>query len=444
MAEEIQKTTQELPIKFEPIAEKLTKLFSELPEEKISEVNAVLVPFVESVGKLCDNLPLIIKGTTNAEKAMQKWQSIEDDEDEEQVMALLGKVKQSYEVNTNRRKEITEAGDKLKAFAIQFEKKVSDDAKEKNEYNRLRSMVQQRQQKKLDEKREQERLAARRREIENYKVELGLQVTKELSSMLTFVVTKADSGSKDYFDKLTLENFDEKAAIFSNWKPKLKIEDYDKCFVISFDSSKINDADYKELVSKLKSEETYDKWNALVMEQTAPFIEAWKAKIPQLKADKEAIAKANSEEEKKRIEKEQAEKAEFDERRRVQALKARQDQIDKENEEAASLKKLENDFQEQATVQSLEDAGLSKKVLRYKSVKDFPKAFAAIVYHCMMHKDFPGIFKLDKNKQAVKDAIGRAEYRDEIKWWNNFFMQKCDAKPEGVDFEEDSKIIVKK
>ena len=349
MSEEIRKP--ELPIKLEPLVEKVIKLYTELPEERVEEVNAALVPYLESVGVLCDNLPPLIKGTSNAVKAMKKWTAIESDEDEEDVRVLLGKVKESYEVNSDRRKKITAPADALKDFLMPFEKSVSSDSKEPNEYNRLKGLIVQRQQKKLDEKRRQEAEAARKKAIENHKIDLKLQLQKQLSQMVIDIISRTDSGCKKFWDETTLENFEVNEKKFRSMKVKLKDADFNSYYTFNYDKNLLSDSEFNAFIEDVKKEETFDKWNIEIVEKCTPIVNEWIEKIPEIKLNKEQLAEAASEEEKARLAREQKDKADLDEKRRRQQLEAQQKLIDKENEEKASMDKMENEFGEQIAVQ---------------------------------------------------------------------------------------------
>lgn len=436
----------ELPIKFEPITEKLTKLYEDLPADQRDQVTAVLVPYFESVKTMCELLPKIIQGPTAAEKALIKITAVEDDEDVESVSGTLGKVKESYEVNSARRKQITQPADDLKAYLMQFEKKVSTDAKEKNEYNRVRMLIQNYQQEKLEKVRKQQAAAEAERKRKDAIVDIGLKVSSKFTNLLVTLVKKADDGSKDFLiDKTTVENFDAQAATFSGWKPKLKEDDYNNCFKVDYDVFSMTAEDFKAAIAEIKKVETYEKWNAKVIEETTPFIEAWKKKIPQIKADKIAIANAASEEAKKKLQAQQDAQAEKDRLAREKELKDKQDSIEKEASDKAELSKMENNFQEQAVMQTLEDPGSVKKVLRFIDDKSAPKALSEIIYHMFLNKrgKFKGIYKL-KDGQRVKDKFGRDEYVDWVDFLMRFHVANVDDIPTGCTIEEESKVAIKK
>jgi hypothetical protein len=436
--------SQTLPIKFEPIVEKLIKCYEALPPERLKEVNQVLIPVFQSFEALADNLPDLIKKTTNAHVAMTKFPEIKTDEDREAAMELLGKIKNSYEVNSKRRKLITEAPDAFKDYLMQFENQVDYTGKKKNEYTRIKSDITRYDQLKLEENKRQEAEAARRKEIENHKVDVKLQIEKNIVALIGSYVAKTDAAGKEFFDKITLETWDAQILKFKGWKPKIKVEDFDKCFEVTFNGDLLTIEDMLELKHDCKMDNPYEEKNAAMQERAKPFIDAWIAKIPEIRAEKEALLKAASEEEKAKLEREQKEKAELEQRRRENILRLQQEQENKANEQKAQISKISNEFQEQGTVQQLESVGPTKKILRFNSEKEFARAFAEIVHHCILRPKFPGIYKLDAKKEKVLDAQGRPEYRDEIKWWTNFFMSNCDAKITGTTIEEDVKTIVRK
>jgi len=435
-----------LPIKLEPISEKLAKFYAEIPEDQVTPFNDMLVPYVQAIETMADLLPKIIKGTANAEAAMAKITNIESEEDIEQTMGLLGKVKESYEVNQERRKKITAPMAEMSKFLMSFEKKVSTDAKEDNHYNRLKGLIQRRQQEILNERRRQEAEAAKRREREDHKVALELEFNKKLAAALIETVKKADESIQSFINQFTVENFDEQSEKLLKAKPTFKQNIYDSCFMGSVNPSLIDEDELLILIKECKEKEPYSKWQAAYVEQVTPTIEKWKGKLPELKAEKIAIANAKDEAERVRLEKEKKAREDAADKQRQDDLAAKQKQMEEDAKREADLKSMENNFREQGAVQELADPGLIKKTLRLSDdVKEIPAALTKIVFQCMMHKDFEGIYQLDKNGKRKLDTAGRPEYATGIQWWlTQFQKMKIDLQIQGTVWVEDSKVIIRK
>jgi hypothetical protein len=309
-----------------------------------------------------------------------------------------------------------------------------------NEYNRLRGLLSSYKQRELNKKKAVEEAAAKKRERDNQLVDLKTGILKSLNNMVTEKIRKAETGSQAYFDACTLENFDERAEQFKKMKPKLKEQDWEDCFIVGAEHKVTH-----EWLNEIKQAESFDKYNDLVMAGATPIINAWRAKIPDLKQELVELSKVAAD-------KEASEKLILEQKRKAQQEAARrQAEIDENAKKAsqeldtqAGLDKMSNAFAEQATVQQAGDVGSVKYVLKFNDPKKTPQALATIIYHCMAHPDFPGIQKKTKDKKPAIDDEGRPEYVDAVQWWINFFMTKCDASIDGTDVFEKAKIIIRK
>lgn len=348
--------------------------------------------------------------------------------------ALLVKIKTTYDGVYAMRKGITDTTDQIKEFLMQYEKDLSYDAKANTGYNHIREIIQKFKQTELDLNKKAEEAAARKREIENYKVDLVTAMKKGLLDLMADKVERANTQSRAYFDSKTLDEFDEAAKVFAGMKVKLKQEDYEKCFDVFYDNTKITPAEYAQLINKTRLDETYDKWNEKIVVAVTPILNEWRAKIPDIKRQKLEMAKAN-EDEKKRLEEENARQAKAeDERRKTEAERIKN--VEKNAiEQQAEVNRMSNSFVEQATNQELADTGPSKKVLKFSDKKEEQgQAFLSICYHVMMSPKFPGLFKKDKD-----------EYTDAVGWFVRFFETNCkDRTVEGAQWVEQAKVIVRK
>lgn len=386
-----------------------------------------------------DNLPEMIRVRDNMVNRMSQITTIADEEEEESVTAVLVASKKGLEKITEHRKAITEPLDAIKKQAMTYEKEATE------QDTRLRGLLQQFKQSKLDAQKEVERQAAAKKAKENHKVDLSAQVKKNLTAMVITLTKESDDYSKGFFDKATVDNFDSEATKFKGIKPRLKEDKYNACFAPAYNRNIITDEEFKAYMDELKQTDdlSYASWSLMAVETIVSVLNRWRAQIDDIKAEKITIAKAKGEE-KERLEKEKAERDAAEQERKQKQFDDLQKKAEKQISEETELGKMNNSFVEQVTVQSAGDKGLVKKVIKFSDRTKEMKALCTIIAHCMAHKDFPGFQKRDKNKIPDVDDQGRPVYIDPVQWWINFFIAKCDADIDGTVVFEDSKVIVRK
>lgn len=387
-------------------------------------------------------LPDMHAGSAKAVAAMKEIEVIEDDKDREYANNVLVHVRSAYTKINGWRTEITQHFDELKKKFMEYERPLGDD--KNSEYTRVRHLIATYDQEKIDKRKKLEEDAARKKERENHLVDIGAAILTNLSNLVLAKTKKGDEDSAAYFKAATLEDFDERAEKYKKMKPNLKTEEYLSCLEVPYKRMLFNEAEMKDIKSTIAKVETFEKWNQEVINAATPIINEWKAKIPELKQNLINLKNASDQSERDRIAAEQAARAKEEEDRRRQSIQQQHADTTAEIANQAELSKLENSFVEQAVVQQAGEAGPVKYVLKFTDHKTTLPALTKIMYHCMSHKDFPGIQKLDKNKKPVFDAKGRPEYIDAIQYWINFFLSKCDIHIDGTVVTEDAKVIVKK
>lgn len=393
-----------------------------------------LVALVQEYG------PKMIKGRDRAVAALEKITEVTEANIEDTTQ-LLVKAKQTSDIIQKWRKEVTGPLDEIKKSLMTYEKDIID------QEDRVRKEIGKFKQQQLDAIRAEEERARKLREREDYKTDLTVIMRKNLQDMVMSIIVSTDEQSEKFFATATVDDFDEKAKRYATMKPVLKQPLYDKCFEIAFDGAKITPEEFKALVASVQLNETFAKYEGLVIDGCIPVINQWRGKIPDLKLKKIELEKAKDdaaklqalqEQQRKEQESEQArKKAEFEEKRKV---------ANEELNQQAEVDKMGNAFQEQAMTQTLEDKGPVKKVLKFNNPKLMGKAFNTIVYHVMASPKFGGFQKREpRTKELVYDDKGRPEYIDQVQWWINQFMSlKIDAHIEGTEVLEDSKVIVRK
>lgn len=361
------------------------------------------------------------------------------------VSETLSAAKNAYDLWNKWRVELTAPMDEFKKQAMEYEKAVAYDGKTDNYYTKIRQEIVKIENKKIAKKRVDEETARKKKELENYKVDLTTNVKRNFANLLITRITEVNKGSKDYFDASTLETFDERAETFKAMKPKLKQEHYDSCLLPVKNDTKLTSEEKKELLEKIVVEETYDKWNLAVSEAILPTINEWRAKIPMLKQQLVDLANAKSEEDRKKLEAEQAQKAADEQARKdaeiAQQTQAAQLQIDTQ----AQMDKMNNEFVEQATVQSLTDTAPVKYQYVLKDPKLMVKGLMNAIYHTLSSPKFKGIYKMDKSgKKVIDPATGQPTLIPEIDYWFKFAAENCDVELEGMELVEIAKVTIKK
>lgn len=388
-------------------------------------------------------VPKLEIGSQKAVAAMQSITQITNDDELAKANDLLVAVRATYDKMLALRKPITEQFDNFKTEIMKYEKALGQDYAG-NETSRLRNLIGAYNQKKLDAKREAEEKARKEKEKANYKVDIIARIKKNLADMIIERVRNVHSGSKDFFDKTTLDVFDDRAKQFKSFKPNLKQEHFAKCFETEYNRSILSEEEFNELVNTLQVEESYSKWNDLVIVEVAPALNEWIGKIPDIKqklVDLKNVAD-DADAKKKLEEKQKADDAE-QERIRKEELDKKQKESDDTIKRDSDIDKLQNEFREQAVTQQLEDTGPVKLILKFLDDKPV-KALAEIMYHCFMHEKFPSIIKNGKDKKPKFDEHGFPEYVDGVDFFVSFFLKNCDVNVKGVEIKEVPRVIIRK
>ena len=383
-------------------------------------------------------LPTMKLGHDRGVALMSQYTSIDDDDKRHEVHDTLLAIKATYDKVFGMRKEITTYLDELKANFMQYEKPLSPENKS-SEYMRLRNMLTIYDQKKLEEKREAERVARQKKEFEDAMVDIEASVLTMLNNLMADKARIADEICSRFFADTTLDNFDKRMSEFRVMKPKLKVDEYEACFSTTHTNPLIRD-----YLDGFKKVETYEKWNQTFLDRCMPVINEWRAKIDQHKEHLTKLKNASDESERSRIADEQARKEAADKERRDRELREqalRENQVVEKN---ASTAKLENSFVEQITTQQLGETGPVNKKLIFTKPEGQLKALTTIIYQCMIHKKFPGIEKIDrKTGQKIKDKFGDPEYVEGVSYWVDFFQKNCDAAIPDTKVIEQTKTIIR-
>lgn len=404
---------------------------------------------IETLLTVFKEIPPVKELTTKLEKAssacatmLQEFPIPTSDEEYEENNQVLVVVREQYGKMKSLREGITKQTDELKDYLMEFERPF-DTTKKDNAYAKARLVQEQYQQQKLEKTRAEQALIAKRKELENHKVDLRAKIMENLTNNVTETIKRLDIYCTEFFRTLGFEEFDKKAEDFKRMNPKLKVETYDACFQVTFNANLIKPDEIAVFISEIKATETYEKWNTEVKTAVAPTLNEWRARIPEIKQKLVDLMNASAEQaEKIRKQDEIDEKLAAEKRLKDIETLAEAKKVD--IQQTANMEKMGNEFAAQVGSQSLEDPGSVKLILKFTDAKTTPKALFEIMYHCFSSPEFPGIQKRDGKKQLMFDDKGRPIYIEAVQWWLDFFMKNCDAAIENTKVFEDSKITVRK
>jgi hypothetical protein len=407
----------------------------------MSELPVKIEPLVAQIK---ESVPKFEKWRDRAVAAMAEITEIANDADLNEVNDVLVAVRGTYDGIQERRKEITTPLDELKKQLMSYEKDLDPSSKD-SDASRLRNLIGAYNQKKIDEKKRIEEEARLQKEKENHKVDIQKRIEKNLADMVISKVAKVQSYSSEFFDKTTLETFDDRMTNYKKMgsNPKLKVEDYDDCFVVEFNANYITQDEFDKLVLEIQETETHDKWNDSVRKEIMPKFNDWIGRIDERKEELEQYEKAKTNKKQlEKIEESQRKKKLLEEQKRKEELEKMQRDSDDDIAKKTEIDKMQNEFREQAQTQTAEDAGPVKLILKFKDEKPL-KAMTEIMHHCFAHPKFPSVKKMDKNKQFVFDEHGFPVHAAWVEPLVNFFLKNCDVNISGVEIKEISKVIVR-
>lgn len=396
------------------------------------------------------HIPSLQRGSEACDAALDEITGCNTAEEYEQHMATLADVREGYEKLKKKRMELTGMVDAFKDIMMEYERPFNHDTKAPSKYNEKKKFLIDFNQREHDRLQKEKAEAAKKKDVENHKVDLRAKMLENLSNMVVARVKHADNGSKDYFAVSTLTNFDERAEALKKMKIKLKQEDYDACFVTTYNKELLNLTEVQEFITSIKQEETYDKWNSAVQESASPIVNEWRARIPELKKQLQDVAEleAKNKEAAEELKQKQKDEAEAQSKQRQEQLDLALSNQKESIQEEANMNKMSNEFVAQAATKGIGDPGKTKLVMKFTDPKLAPKAFMEIQYHCMSHPDFissyPCFQRRDTKKKLMSDDKGRPVYIEAVQWWIDWFLNNCDAAITGTMISEDAKITVKR
>lgn len=426
-----------------------------MPEETIAPKQdelAVIIPQVSELKqKSLEYIPKLKRANEVSVQSMTEWLAggeLQDEQERDDLNTYLVEIRERGQKMKAMRMQLTKPLDDAVSTLIALEKPLTDD--KGSLYSQLRALITKFDQDKLEKKQRIEREAQERKAKDNARIEIKAQIIKNLTGYATAKAKNAETWSKTYFETSTLENWDQRADEYKKMKPNMKREDYDNMFMINY-ADKLQAAKFTEngerntWLDELKKVETYEKWNKEVFDACAPVLNEWRAKIPDMKADRIRINNIKDENDRQQALADQRAKDEAETQRRNSEIEQQAVSKSLQVDSNAQLDLLENAFTEQATVQGTDDVGPTKLVLKFDDIPRAYQPFVTIIYHVMAAKKFEGIQKRHpKLGTPVVDEKGQAEYIPAVQWWIDQFLKLTNADVPGTTVKQVAKTIVRK
>lgn len=392
--------------------------------------------------------PDAVERSKRAVATLSAITSIESDEQDEAAEAVLVKSRKTYEMLNKNRLAFTGIWDKeILPRLMAPEKAISTDAKAKDsQYNRVRGLRNDWATKKAAaaEKARQDalRLQAKNDEIARLKGLIMQKCNNAIANNLQILET----WFVDWFNGLTLENFDAKVEKAFAAKPAFKRSSYDGYFDQTYNRGVLTEQEYNTLMDELKALCPYDKINDEFVTPAQEIVDKFKAKVPSFKERLQTAAndEAAAAELARQMEQEASE-----EKQRINEAAA--NKIAENNaavENAMRDEQLKNSFNTQIAIQSAsaDMSGVRKtKVATYiGKPEEVVQAFAQIMFDLFSHDKFAGLVKKDKEGKERFDETGRPVYADWAEELLGLYATLCENKmPEHIKITEVISTIAK-
>lgn len=413
------------------------------------EVKLKLLSIFDTVSK---NFPEIKRRCTNASIALSKFKKIESDEEDEVVESVLVKVRTTYQHCNMLRKESTSLLDELKEEMMEPERLISALAgdKEKSLYLEKKSLRDSYAAEKYKKQQEEQARILKEKNAKEEKIRLTAFFETAFFENITNAINNTIAGIENYYNSLTLQDFEEKTKRFS-MKPVLKQDVFESWFKVDFNSSKLSGEEFDTLIKdEIRTKYIYNTLNDQYVKQVEAVMLQWKEKLPAKKSELqslEELRKTNAEEaahieqQNKEAQKRDAdalaEKQEADRIKRVQEIEQNQRTL-----------QLEANFDAQVQVdQMVEQEGIRKKKV---AIIDVPQAkivdtFARVLFACFQNKKFEGYLKTDKSGNlAAPDENGNPVYTKWAEELLSFYAQYCIQNIQGITIKEVITTVQKK
>lgn len=430
----------------------MTDTPEQVPADKPQDAIVVLLPQAEVLKqKAAEYIPKLKNASAKSVESMTKWLEggdLQDDQEREDLNIYLATIRERGLKMKAMRMELSKPLDDAVSGLIALEKPLLDD--KGSLYSQLKALITKFDQAKLEEKQRVEREAQERKTRDNARIEIKAQIIKNLTNYATTKAKNAETWAKAYFEQSTLENWDQRAEDYKRMRPSIKREEFDNLFLINY-ADKMQAAKFTQLgerdtwIEELKKVETYEKWNKEVLDTCTPVLNEWRAKIPDMKADRIRINNIKDENARLQAIADNRAKEEAEEKRRNSEIEQQAVSKSLQVDSNAQLDLLENAFTEQATVQGTDDVGPVKYVLKFDDIPRAYQPFATIIYHVFASNKFKGIQKRDpKLGTPIMDEDGQPEYIPQVQWWIDQYLKDVDSKVPGTTVKKKAKTIIRK
>lgn len=370
----------------------------------------------------------LVKRRDAAVKELSAIQAIATEEEYEYAEQICATAKKLYDAMVAKRKLFTDPIKELITEVMSYENTINYTAKTPNEYNRVRELLEQFNQRKIDAKAKAEHEAWIVAEQLKYKAEYKAKVAEELIGKVNGIYKNMVQQMADWERKLTLENADARYDQLAGSVPTLKREHYDSCFRRWGNRPDVMaPAQEDAYLIELKKELPYETYNEQWQQLAAPVKNEYMARKDHVKASLKMKAEADEATRKAK----EAEEERLRQEQVANTIKAADERSTQQVQEVRNNREVETysaDFTQQAMTSDIE-AGPSKKVARFADDKNWLPSFLKVVAKCAAHPKF---------KLHAKEG-----YVPEVKKFMDFYSANIGEAIDGLAFDEKAKTIVR-
>lgn len=416
-----------------------------------NQINESLTSFNELGAKVNEFIPQMISKAQRADTALSQFTVIDNDEVDAEAAKILLKVKNTYESIYKMRKEMTDVTDQFKKMAMMPEKLISTLSTDSaSNYNRVKKLRDDYANFKYQEKLKIQKQIQFEKDKNDEIIRLKNELQKRAEELVIDQLTALNSSISTFIQGLTYENFDVNIKKL-NATPKLKIDVYEKIFVVGRNTSLINDDEFNELINEVKKLWTYDVINTQYVNLAQVKIDEWKNTFPETREKLKAIYETGlkNKEEAERLKAIEAERLKAEQLKAIEDAEREKKEKREEIESKMMDEKLDNDFESQVKNQIVEEDSNINNVRKSKyAVITAPNAkivqvIAQVIHACFMNPEFKGYMKKDKAGNIIMND-GVPEYEDWLSELLSFYVKKCDVKIDGIEIREKISTINKR
>lgn len=380
--------------------------------------------FDEGLQALSANLEEMNDKVTRACAALSTVDKITNDEEDEEAKKLLVKVRNTYTLVQQKRKEITDPFDTMKAELMKIEKQIDTKKGSGSDYHRVKSARDKYANDKLKAQQVKEQEIRLRKlkdqEIIRVKGEMKLAVENGVFDAIS-------NGNIQMMNRIAGSTFDTIQEIerqLKGYKPKLAQKLFEAWLDVRYDDKLISSIEFADIKTKARDHFKYEKVNLTYCEKVEESLKEFRqVTIPQRKIELEQIQAMSEEQKKLAMEQSRDDMLNEIEHKKQQDEKARIENIQQARDETEG-EILDNEFEAQVALQDKEElSGVRKNVTYTLDAEATKKPILAIdlitklMAKVLSHPDSKGFLQRDTSGFPKTDDNGRPIYVPGMAYW---------------------------